>query len=151
MIIDISKSQSLEQLGLILLAILCYQRLLPLTLNDSRGPVNGLYLVDFDALLKGEPLGNEQAVSERMVLSFLRILETDTLIDEGLEIRQFATAVLDRSNLPVLNVLDGFLDQYMICRARSGCTYKDALERLGILFLMQLTVAIDRVKNWIPI
>lgn len=144
---DVYERQTIEQLGLRLLAILCYQRLLPSTSNDSSTPVKVLFLADFDALLKGELLGNERVVSERMVLSFLRILETDTFLDESLEIRQYATAVLDRSAPPVLDPLDGFSDQYMLCRARNGCTHKDALENIGNWFLIETIGAMYTVPR----
>jgi hypothetical protein len=91
-------------------AILCYQRLLLDTLNNSSGPINGLYLTNFDALLKWKSLRNKQAVSKRIVLLFLQILETDTFINKSLEICQFVTTVFDRRALLVLNALNRFLD-----------------------------------------
>ena len=63
-------------------------------------------------------------------------VEVVQLRDQGLKIRQFVTAVLDRST-PVLDALDGFSDQYIICRAGSGRTHEDALKRTGLWSLMQ--------------
>lgn len=69
-------SKDLEQLALILAALLCHGRLLPYTLSETIQPINGCYLADLDGLLKDKSLSNQRAVFERTGFSFLRVLAT---------------------------------------------------------------------------
>jgi len=148
MISDVRNPQTVEQLGLTLVAILCYHRLLPFTSTECTQPVNGSYLGDFDALLNGKPTRNERAVSERMVFSLLRVLDTDTLRGQGQEIRQFITTILDQ-NTPVLDLFDGFSDKYIVYRA-SGQTHEDAFKMAGLPSLMGTMTTTD-VEDWITV
>lgn len=123
---DIQNSQTKEQLALNLAALLCHKRLLPQGPNDTVQPTNGSYLADFDAVMNGEPLSNERVVFERMLFSFLRVL--DTFIEDCQDIRQFLATVLDTAP-PLLEPFDGFSDQYLVRRiGKRRLSHKDAFE-----------------------
>ena len=109
---DIQDSRTTEQLALTLAASLCHRRLL-YSSNDTAQPTKGNYLADFDALIKGEPLSNEQTVFRRMLFSFLQVLETP--IDRYQNISNFLTAMLHTAT-PILDPFDEFSDQYWVYR-----------------------------------
>lgn len=117
---NIQGSQAREQLILTLAALLCYQRLLTPTLDTK--PIKGSYQRDFNAMLNGERLSNERTVSERMVLSVLRVLDT---VEDSEKMRTFLATVLD-TDTPVLEPSHESSDQYWKYRMEDGVTHKDA-------------------------
>jgi hypothetical protein len=118
MLHDLQNSQPGEQLGLTLAALLCYRRLLPTSQGTTK--LNyGSYLTDFFALLHCDSPNNEQAMLERMILSFLRVLET--FKDEFQYLRQFLATILDMDT--PLHHCDAFLDQYWAHRIKPRQAY----------------------------
>ncbi|KAL9045088.1 MAG: hypothetical protein Q9214_001826 [Letrouitia sp. 1 TL-2023] len=112
--------QEPEQLILTLAALLCYERLLPYTLDDTTQPINSCYLADFDVLLTGESLSNRRTVFERIGFSFLRILAT--LGDKYEDIIQLLAVALDK-DAPSLESFDGLIDQYGAPRIKNGVSH----------------------------
>lgn len=141
---DVQDSHSAEQLALTLAALLCHKRLLPYPPNEAKNSTKGSYLADFDALLKGEPIRNERAVFERMIFSFLRVLEA--FGDEYHDIRQYLATVVVKF-APILEAFDGFSDQYWVCRTKSMRNHENAF---GIVWLrpsMQTEVGLDTDRH----
>lgn len=62
-------TQTVKELGLVLLALLCYERLAPH--DNIIAPVNDSYLSCFDAMLQRKQCGNKQDVLEHMSWLFL--------------------------------------------------------------------------------
>jgi hypothetical protein len=106
---DVQTSHTTEQLALTLAALIYHKRLLPYCLTDSTQSIRGSYLSNFDALIKGERLPNEQAVLERMLLSLLRVLETS--IDGFQNICKLLATVL-KTLILIPHRFDGFSDKY---------------------------------------
>lgn len=57
-----------------MLALLSFERLLPVRTDETLGPLYGCYLDDFRRQLDGEPLRNRRARLEKMALSLRRVL-----------------------------------------------------------------------------
>ncbi|KAH6670177.1 hypothetical protein B0J14DRAFT_113998 [Halenospora varia] len=121
----IQECQKTEHLVLALAALLCYQRLLPVTHNDQ--PIKGSYQADFHAILSGEHLGNEPTVLEHMGFSVLRVYYT---VKDNEKMRRFLAAVLSIKP-PVLDPFHEFSDRYWIYRMKSGLAHKDACKMAG--------------------
>ncbi len=144
---DLRNSQRTEQLALTLAALVCHQRLLPYTSNDTAQPVKGGYLADLDFLLNGQLLSNRRMVFERMGFSFLRVL--DTFGDEYEDMIQLLTVSVDKK-APLLERFDGFSDQYWARRARDRLAHSRAYEEEGALILIETSAAsgIDDGQEW---
>jgi len=128
---DVHGSQSVEQLALIMAALMTYRRLLPDFSDDSDQPIEGSYIADLDALLHGHSLGNSGRVAERMVFALVRVLRSLAYQFEGL--LAFLEIVLDREP-PLLHVLDRFSDQYLGWRIDSRThdpAFKSAIAELS--------------------
>lgn len=125
MIRGVQNSQTCEQLGLALAALLCYRRLLPHTARDATRTINASYLADFDALLHCKSLNNERVTLEQMLLSVLRVLKTYK--DDFRRLQQFLATVLD-VDTPVLHQCDGFSDRYWARRFECSLNHEDAIE-----------------------
>jgi len=67
------------------------------------------YLTDFDALIKGEPLTNEQMVLEHMTFLFLRAI--DAFENDYQSICQLLATILSKG-IPAIEPCGRFLDQY---------------------------------------
>lgn len=142
---DVQDSQSVEQLALTLAALLCHKRLLPYPPNETTQSIKGIYLADFDALLNAEHLRSERAVLERMIFSFLRVL--NTFGDDYQDIRQFLATVLDKKT-PLLEPFDGFSDQYWVRRMKSMMAHEHAYGRMAWLrFYMETEVGLDLERH----
>jgi hypothetical protein len=89
--------------------LLYYKRLLLYSLDDGTQSFKGDYLVDFDTLIKDEPLTNKRTILEHMIFSFLRA--TNTVKDSHQGIRQLLATILNK-DIPVLEPCDKFLDRY---------------------------------------
>ena len=131
---DFQNSQEPEQLVLILAALLCHERLLPYTSDDTVQPLNGCYLVDLDVLLNGKSLSNRRVIFERMCFSFLRVLTT--LGDEYKDMTQLLAVVLDKDP-PFLEPFDGVTDQYVAQRIKNRLPHLSARKELKSLHLMK--------------
>ena len=110
---DLQGPQIIEQATLTLAALLYYKRLLLYSLDDGTQSFKGDYLVDFDTLIKDEPLTNKRTILEHMIFSFLRA--TNTVKDSHQGIRQLLATILNK-DIPVLEPCDKFLDRYQIYR-----------------------------------
>ena len=143
---DLQNSQRTEQLALTLAALLCYERLLPYTSNDTAQPLKGSYLADLDFLLNGQLLSNRRMVFERMGFSFLRVL--DTFGDEYEDLIQLLAVSVDKK-APLLERFDGFSDQYWARRARDRLAHSRAYEG-GALILIETSAAssMDDGQEW---
>ncbi len=143
---NLRNSQRTEQLALTLAALVCHQRLLPYTSNDTAQPVKGDYLTDLDFLLNGQLLSNRRMVFERMGSSFLRVL--DTFGDEYEDMIQLLAVSFDKT--PLLERFDEFSDQYWARRASDRLTHSRAYEEEGALILIETSAAsgIDDNQEW---
>jgi hypothetical protein len=135
---DIQGSETVEQLVLSLAAFLCYQRLLPVTRNDTNQPIKGSYQADFDAILDGERLGNEPIVLQYMGFSILRIYYT---VKDNERMRPFLAAVLCIEP-PVQDPFYEFSDEYWIYRMKDGRAHKDAFKMAGFECLTEKIVGL---------
>jgi hypothetical protein len=120
--------QSVEQLALIMGALMNYRRLHRDFSDDFNQPVRGSYLADLTALLRGYALGNSGKVAERMVFALVRNL---LLFEERFEdLITFLETTIDRKH-PPLHVLDGFSDEYMRLRIGDGLLHDAAVTALA--------------------
>ncbi|KAL8788260.1 MAG: hypothetical protein Q9213_001780 [Squamulea squamosa] len=119
-----------EGFALILAALLCRERLLPYTADDTTQPTGGSYLADFDAILNDQPISNRRAVFERMIFSLLRVLYN---LNPSEDIIRLLEEVLNEQ-APPLELLDGVTDQYCAGKIR-GRDHDRAFEeaREGLL------------------
>ena len=131
---DLQNPQGAEQLALTLVALLCHERLLPYTSNDTTRPINGCYLADLHVLFNSKSLSNQRAVFERMGFSFLRVLPT--FGDDYADMIQLLAGVLDK-DAPLLELFDGFTDRYVAGRTKHRLSHISAVEEVGILPLME--------------
>ncbi|KAL9591659.1 MAG: hypothetical protein Q9179_007502, partial [Wetmoreana sp. 5 TL-2023] len=69
-------SQTVEQLVLIMVAMLGYSRLVPDNLDHFELPLRGSYLVDLDTHFRSHALGNRMRVMKHMVFAMIRVLST---------------------------------------------------------------------------
>lgn len=132
---DFQDSQTIEQLGLIVIALLCHERLLPYSFKETTEPIRGSYLADLDTLLQGQSLSNKRTVFERLAFSFLRVLTTfgDKYIDM---ISLFVTTL--NTDAPLLERFDGLADQYVAARVgKDKLIHRSAWEGVGGLSLME--------------
>lgn len=95
--------------------------------------------MDFNALIKGKFLSNEQAVLGRIGLSLLRVLETFT---DGFQNTCELLATVLKTPTPILYRFDGFSDEYWVHRM-SSLTHEEALEKTNIHSIMDLVVTLD--------
>ncbi len=100
--------QTPEAFALTLAALLCRERLLPYTVDDTVQPIGGSYLADFDAILNSQDINNRRAIFEQMALSLLRVLCTLNTSEETVRL---LAEVLDKE-ASLLEPLDGIADQY---------------------------------------
>jgi len=106
---DLRNSQRIEQLALILAVLVCHQRLLSYTSNDTAQLVKDDYLIDLDFLLNGQLLSNRRVIFERMSFSFLRIL--DIFENEYENMIQLLVVSVDKKAF-LLKRFDEFSNQY---------------------------------------
>lgn len=137
---DLRNSQDVEQLALILAALVCHQRLLPYFSNDTAQPAKGGYLADLNFLLNGQLLSNRRVVFERMGFSFLRVL--DTFGNKYKDMVQLLTLSIAKK-APLLERLDGVSDQYWAKRATNGLDHRRVYEEEGALKLIETSAASD--------
>ena len=131
---DFRNPQEPEQLALILAALLCHGRLLPYTSSETIQPISGCYLADLDVLLNDRSLSNQRAVFERTGFSFLRVLTT--LKGESEDMIQLLAVAID-TETPLLELFDGFTDQYAARRIRNRLSHRSAFQGLGGLCLVE--------------
>ena len=121
---DFQDCQEPEQLVLILAALLCHERLLPYSSEDTLQPMNGCYLADMNVLLSGRSLSNQRAVIERMCYASLRVL--DTLPGDYKNMSGLFFGALKTDELPLLDTLDGFTDHYLAQRIKNRLSHLTA-------------------------
>ena len=90
---DLWLEQTPEAYALTLAALLCRERLLPYTLDDTAQSIGGSYVADLDAILNGEDIKNRRTVFEQMILSLLRVLDAPNTSEETVRL---LTEVLDK-------------------------------------------------------
>ena len=139
MIKDVQKAQTNEQLGLTLVALLRYRRI-P-TLMHTAKPINGSYLLDFDALINGKPLDNTQATLECMIISVFRVLKSYKFNFRNFR-RFLATAVDTNIATPILHPFHAFLDEYWARRIRLQWTHGGAFRAMGLQHVMEMTAGL---------
>ncbi len=127
---DLWLEQTPEAYALTLAALLCRERLLPYTLDDTAQSIGGSYVADLDAILNGEDIKNRRTVFEQMILSLLRVLDAPNTSEETVRL---LTEVLDK-DASLLESLDGIADQYC-ARKLLGQDHNKAFEdaREGLL------------------
>ena len=138
---DLWLQQTPEEFALTLAALLCRERLLPCTVDDTAEPIGGSYLVDFDAILNGQDISNRRTIFERMILSLVRVLCT---LNKSEETVQLLVEVLDKE-ASLLESLDGTTDQYC-ARKVHGHKHNRAFEevREGLLECVEAMLKRDR-------
>ena len=118
--------QELEQLALILAALLTHARLLPYTVNDTTQSINGCFLADLDIVLRGKSLNNRREVLERVGFSLRRVL--DVLPNDHGETSTFMGTAIDK-NPPLLDFFDGLTDQYLVTKDREETPSRERVRR----------------------
>ena len=126
---DIQDSQSVEQLALIMAALMNYRRLFPDVLDHCDQLINDSYLADLDAHFRGCLLGNSGRVAERMVFALLWVLYIFASQHEVLI--TFLETALDRER-PLLHLFDGFSDHYLRLRIKYQCHNTAKAELSGV-------------------
>ena len=114
--------------------MLCRERLLPYTIDDTAQPVGGSYLTDLDAILNGHDISSRRTVFEQMVFSLVRVLYT---IGDSGDLLQLLAEVLDKKP-SLLTPLDGVSDQYCARKIR-GHTHNEAFEEAREWLLESIT------------
>ncbi len=137
--------QSVEQLTLNMAALTNYRRLLPDLLDHLDEPINGSYLADLDALFHGYSLGNSGRVAEQMVFALVRVL--CSFVDQYKDIITFLETTLDRER-PLLQVFDGFSDQYLRRRI-NGQPHEAARVELSRIKMPELRG--DDDQDWVNV
>ena len=123
------------QLVLTLAALVCFVRRLWSSPSETAGPVQGCYLADWDALLKGDDLRNGRAVIERLSFSLLRVLLTigeDCFGEELSQLVSLLAGAIDKE-MPLMHLFDGISDNYWATRMReqrAHDTVFNAMERM---------------------
>ena len=131
---DVRLEQSSEEFALTLAALLCRERLLPYTMDDTAEPIGGSYLTDFDTIVNGQDISNRRTVFEEMILSLVRVLYT---LNTNEEAARFLTEVLGK-DASLLKLLDGVADQYCVrklCRHEHNSAIEEV--RHGLLECVQ--------------
>lgn len=137
--------QSVEQLALIMAALMICRRLLPDFLDHLDQPIKGSYLADLNALLRGESLGNSRRVAEQIVFSLVR--ELYSFGDQFKDLIVFLETALDQERSP-LHVFDGFNDRYLRLRIERQ-PHKKAIEVLSSVKAPDLERDVD--SEWIHV
>ena len=106
---DVQDSQSVEQLALNLAALMIYLQNRSDILKDTDEPITGSFLVDLDALFKGNSRAKSGRAAERMAFALARALRCG---DRYEQLAVFLETMLDRQS-PLLHSFDGLVDQYM--------------------------------------
>lgn len=143
--IEFQISHGVEQLALIMAALMSYRRLLPDVSDHFDQPIKGSFLADLNVLLDGQPLGNSGAVTEQMVFSLVRVLRS--FGDQFEDIIIFLETILDRYP-PLLHVFDGFSDQHLRSRI-SARPHKTAVVGLSQIEMPELREGDD--SNWVTV
>jgi hypothetical protein len=138
---DLWLQQTPEEFALTLAALLCRERLLPYTVDDTAQPIGGSYLADLDAILNGQVISNRRTVFEQMILSLVRVLYTLNTSEETVRL---LAEVLDKE-ASLLEPLDGIADQYC-ARKLHGHNHNRAFEEAkeGLLKCVEAILKRDR-------
>ncbi len=125
---------------MILAALVCYQRLLSYTSNDTTQLVKDNYLIDLNFLLNGQDLSNTRMIFEKMGFSYLRIL--NTFEDMYKDIVQLLAVSVHKEAF-LLEQLDGLSNQYWAKRATDRLDYRTAYDEEGGFTLIEKLLASD--------
>jgi len=142
--------QTPEDFALTLAALLCRERLLPYSVDDTTQPIGGSYLADLDAILNCQDISNRRTVFEQMILSLVRVLNTLNTSEETV---QLLMEVLDKE-ASLLQPLDGVADQYCAGKLHEhdhNSAFKEARE--GLLKCVETMLKSDRNDDaeWVVI
>lgn len=138
---DLWLQQTPEEFALTLAALLCRERLLPYTVDDTAKPVGGSYLADLEAILNGHDISNRRTVFEQMIWSLMRVLY---ILDTSEETVRLLVEVLDKE-ASLLEPPDGVADQYCTKKIE-GHNHNRAYEgaREGLLKCVEAMLNGDR-------
>lgn len=131
---DFQNTQKSKQLVLILIVLLCHERLLFYISNDTIQFISDCYLVDLDVLLSDKSLSNQRTIFERVNFSFLRILVN--FDDKYENIIQFLTIAIDKIS-SLLKSFDELTNQYVIKRIKNRDSHSSACKRMKNFRLMK--------------
>lgn len=137
---DLWNSQRIKQLALILAVLMCHQRLLSYTLNDTAQLVKDDYLTDLNFLLNDQLFSNSRMIFERMSFSFLRVL--DIFENEYKNMIQLLVVSVDKKAL-LLKWFDEFSDQYWARRVRDRLAHSRVYEEEKALILIEISTTSD--------
>ncbi len=137
---NLQNSQRIEQLALILAVLVCHQRLLSYTSNDTAQSVKDDYLIDLDFLLNDQLLSNRRMIFERMSFSFLRVL--DTFENEYENMIQLLVVSVDKRAF-LLKRFDEFSNQYWARRVRNWLAHSRVYEEEKALILIETSTTSD--------
>ena len=110
---NIQGPQAINQLGLIIAALVGYRRLVPDSSDHLDQPANSSYLADLDAYLHGDEVGNTGTIAKHLAFALVRVLRTYGNTYEDLTV--FLDCVCD-TEPPLLQGLDGLSDEYLSMR-----------------------------------
>ncbi len=137
---NLQNSQRIEQLALILAVLVCHQRLLSYTSNDTAQLVKDDYLIDLDFLLNDQLLSNRRVIFERMNFSFLWIL--DIFENEYENMIQLLVVSVDKKAL-LLKRFDEFSNQYWARRIRNRLAHSRVYKEEKALILIETSTTSD--------
>ncbi len=138
---DLWLQQTPKEFALTLATLLCRERLLPYTMDDTAQPIGGSYLADMDAILNGQDISNRRTVFEQMISSLVRVLYTLNTSEETVRL---LAEVLDKE-ASLLEPLDGIVDQYCtrkVHRHNHNKAFEEARE--GLLKCVEAMLKKDR-------
>lgn len=139
---DLWLQQTPEEFALTLAALLCRERLLPYTVDDTAQPIGGSYLVDFDAILNGQDISNRRTVFEQVILLFVRVLYT---FGDCQDMLLLLAGALDKEP-SLLEPLDGVSDQYCARKVR-GHDHNRAFEEVRERLFKSVEAMLKRDRN----
>ena len=135
---DAQDSQNVEQLTLNMAALMIYLQNRSDVLKDTDVPITGSYLVDLDALFRGNSLANSRRAAEQMLFALVRALRCG---DRDEQLAVFLETVLDRQS-PLVHVRDDLADQYMRWRILSQShktAFDDVMAEVSHLKVLRFT------------
>ena len=132
---------------MILAVLVCHQRLLSYTLNDTAQLVKDDYLIDLDFLLNGQLLSNRRMIFERMSFSFLRVL--DIFENEYENMIQLLVVSVDKKHSywnDLMNFRINIEQEESVNRLTHSRVYEE--EKALILIETSMTSDIDDDQKW---
>ncbi|KAL8902279.1 MAG: hypothetical protein Q9207_004797 [Kuettlingeria erythrocarpa] len=145
---DFQGPQSVEQLALIMAALMNYRRLLPDLSDHSDQPIKGSYLADLDALLRGDSLGNSGRILEQMVVALVQVVSS--FVDQFKDLVTFLETALGQKP-PLSLVFDGFSHQYLRRRIDGNPNRPHKTAIAGLLCIKMPELRADEDADWVNV